>query len=118
MPKAIKFEDLAVWKKAHQVVLQVYRATRAFPVEERFGLALQLRRAAVSVAANIAEGFKRRTLADKRHLYNIAQASAEETRYYILLSRDLAYLKEDRQLLEDLAEVGRMLNGLVASLQR
>ncbi len=118
MTKARRFEDLSVWRKAHQVVLDIYRVTRGFPAEERFGLVAQLRRAAVSVAANIAEGFNRRTLRDKRNFYNIAQASAEETRYYVLLSRDLDYLRDYRSITEGLDEVGRMLNGLLASLER
>lgn len=75
------FEQLEVWQYAHKLVLAVYHSTREFPAEEKYGLQAQMRRAAVSVPANIAQGFKRRTKADKRHFYNMAQASLEELRY-------------------------------------
>jgi four helix bundle protein len=81
MPEKItRFGDLAVWQKAHQMVLQVYRITGSFPAEERFGLTSQMRRAAVSVPANLAEGFKKRGVRDKLNFYNIAQGSLEELR--------------------------------------
>jgi len=85
------FEDLVVWQRAHQFVLAVYRVTRAFPREEVYGLTSQFRRAAVSIAANIAEGFKKRGKADKLRYLNIAQGSLEECRYYVILARDLEY---------------------------
>ena len=85
------FEDLVVWQRAHQFVLAVYRVTRAFPREEVYGLTSQFRRAAVSIAANIAEGFKKRGKADKLRYLNIAQGSLEESRYYVILTRDLEY---------------------------
>ena len=78
---AKSFEDLVVWQKAHRLDLDVYRATQRFPSEERFGLTSPLRRSAVSVAANIAEGFKKKGKPDKIRFMNIAQASLEETRY-------------------------------------
>jgi four helix bundle protein len=77
--KITRFGDLAVWQKAHQLVLQVYRITRSFPAEERFGLSSQMRRTAVSVPANIAEGFKKRGVKDKLNFYNIAQGEEAET---------------------------------------
>ena len=77
------FEDLVVWQKAHALALSVYRLTRSFPREERFGLTSQLRRAAVSVPGNIAEGFKRRGRTDKARLMNVAEGSLEEARYYL-----------------------------------
>ena len=85
------FEDLVVWQKAHQFVLAVYRMSRAFPRSETYGLSSQFRRAAVSIAANIAEGFKKRGKADKLRFLNIAQGSVEESRYYLVLARDLNY---------------------------
>ena len=85
------FEDVEVWQKAHAWVLQVYRLTENFPKHELFGLTSQLRRAAVSVPANFAEGFKKTSLADKLRFYNIAQGSLEECRYYLILTRDLNY---------------------------
>jgi four helix bundle protein len=80
------FQDLRVWQKSHTWVLQIYRMTAAFPKIEMYSLVSQLRRAAVSVPANIAEGFKRRGKADKVRLFNIAQGSLEEARYHLILS--------------------------------
>ncbi len=85
------FEDLIVWQKAHEFVLTVYRFTGSFPKEETYGLVSQLRRAAVSIPANIAEGFKRRQKPDKARFMNMAQGSLEECRYYLILARDLKY---------------------------
>lgn len=102
------FEDLEVWKKAHLWVLGIYRLTEHFPKHEIYGLSSQLRRAAVSIPANIAEGFKKRSKADKARFYNIAQGSLEECRYYLILSRDLNY-GETGQLTELLEEISRML---------
>lgn len=88
---AKSFEDLIVWQKAHSFVLTVYRLTGSFPKHEIFGLTSQFRRAAVSVPANIAEGFRRRGTSDKTRFFNTAQASVEECRYYLILARDLEY---------------------------
>jgi four helix bundle protein len=85
------FEDVEVWQKAHAWVLGVYRFTESFPKHELFGLTSQLRRAAVSVPANFAEGFNRRGAADKLRFYNIAQGSLEECPYFFILTRDLGY---------------------------
>ena len=106
-PPAQRFEDLIVWQKSHALTLRVYRTTRSFPKEELFGLSAQMRRAAVSVPANIAEGFSRRGRADKARYLNTAQASLEELRYYFILALDLSYL-EDQQW-HDLDEGARML---------
>ena len=89
--KIQSFEDLLVWQKAHQLVLAVYTATRAFPKDERYGIVSQIRRAAASVPANIAEGFRKRTKAEKQRFVTIAHGSLEETRYFLILSRDLGY---------------------------
>ena len=88
---AKKFEDLIVWQKAHAFVLAVYSLTSSFPKIEQYGLTSQFRRAAVSIPANIAEGWRRVGIADKKRFYNISQASLEESRYYLLLARDLEY---------------------------
>jgi four helix bundle protein len=85
------FEDLLVWQKAHAYVLEIYRMTKVFPKEELYGLTSQLRRASVSIPANIAEGFKKRTSKDKAHALTIAQGSLEECRYYLRLCMDLGY---------------------------
>lgn len=87
-----KFESVLAWQKAHQFVLLVYRITRGFPEDEKFGLTSQFRRAAISIEANIAEGYKKLSKADKLRFFNIAQGSLEECRDYILLSRDLEYI--------------------------
>jgi len=116
--KLQSFEDLEVLKKAHQLVLNVYEITRSFPAEENYSLASQMRRSAISIPANMAEGFKKRSLRDKANFYNIAQGSLEKLRYYAILSKDLNYLNETKDLLERTAEIGRMLNGLISSLPR
>lgn len=78
----------------------------------------QMRRSAISIPAKIAEGFKKRSLRDKANFCNIAQASLEELRYYAILSKDINYLNETKDLLERTTEIGRMLNGLISSLAR
>jgi four helix bundle protein len=103
-----KFEDLIVWQKAHQFVLSAYHLSQSFPRSETYGLTSQFRRAAVSIAANIAEGFKKRSKADKLRFYNIAQGSIEESRYYLILIRDLKY-GEVSELIGFLEEVSRLL---------
>ncbi|MBC7848472.1 MAG: four helix bundle protein [Chitinophagaceae bacterium] len=88
---AVSFQDLIVWQKAHRFVLGVYRYTATFPREELYGLSSQFRRAAVSIAANIAEGFKKRSELEKARILNIAQGSLEECAYFLILSKDLGY---------------------------
>ena len=90
-PAARSFRDLLVWRKAHEFVLAVYAFTAAFPRHETYGLAAQLRRAAVSIPANIAEGFRRRGRVDKARFMNLAEGSLEECRYYLILAQDLGY---------------------------
>jgi len=105
---AKRFTDLTVWRKAHAFVLSIYRLSACFPANEIYGLTSQLRRAAVSIPANIAEGFKKRSSADKVRFMNIAQGSLEECRYYPILARDLEYANTEA-LLYQLDEVGRLL---------
>jgi four helix bundle protein len=106
---AKSFRDLIVWQKAHAFVLKVYAASRVFPKDERYGLTAQFRRAAVSIAANIAEGFRKQSKQDKARFLNIAEGSLEECRYYLILAHDLGYLEHG--CLWDLTEqVGRLLN--------
>jgi four helix bundle protein len=90
-PAARSFRDLVVWRKAHELVLAVYPFTAGFPRRETYGLSHQMRRAAVSIPANIAEGFRRRGRADKARFMNLAQGSLEECRYYLILAHDLGY---------------------------
>ena len=97
-----------MWQKAHQLALAVYRLTAGFPKQETYGRTSQMQRASVSVAANIAEGFKRRGPADKARLLNIAQGSLEECRYYLILAEDLGYAETQEQM-NGLEEVSRFL---------
>ena len=116
-PPAKSFQDLIVWQKAHQFVLATYRLTRTFPREEIYALTSQFRRAAVSIAANIAEGFKKRSRSDKARFMNISQGSVEECRYYLILARDLDY-GYDQQQMNQLEEVSKLLDGYCAALLR
>ncbi len=109
------FQDLIVWQRAHAFVLGVYRVTNGFPTTERYGLTSQFRRAAVSIPANIAEGFRRRGRMDKGRFMNVSQGSLEECRYYLLLARDLGYCNSD-DLLQKLDEVGRLLDAYTRSI--
>jgi len=112
---ARSFEDLVVWQKAHQFALAVYRFTRDFPADERFGLTSQIRRAAVSVPANIAEGFPKRSATDKLRFFNIAQGSLEEAHYYLILAKDLGF-GDTSTLLVMYDEIGRLLNGYISAV--
>lgn len=109
------FQDLSVWQKAHAWVLDVYKMSRNFPREELFILCAQLRRAAISVPANIAEGFRKRGKADKARFYNISQGSLEECRYYLILTQDLGYA-QTAQLMERLDEISRMLDAYIRAI--
>jgi len=109
------FKDLIVWQKAHQFVLAVYRLTTGFPKSELYGLTQQLQRAAVSIPANIAEGFKKRTKADKARFMNIAQGSLEECRYYLILVADLGYA-ETNSLMGQIEEVSKLLESYYRTL--
>jgi four helix bundle protein len=113
------FEDLLMWQKAHAWVLAIYRLSAAFPKHELFGLTSQLRRAAVSVPANVAEGFRRSTQPDKRRFYNISQCSLEECRYYLILANDLRYGDPDEplRLIGPLDEIARMLSAYMRTLK-
>jgi four helix bundle protein len=112
---AKSFEDLEVWQKAHRVVLEVYALTRGFPREEMFGLTSQVRRSAASAPANIAEGFRRSTKADKARFYYIALGSLDETRYHLRLAHDLGY-GDTTQLRDRVEEVARMLDSYVQAI--
>ena len=105
---AKKFQDLIVWQKAHAFVLKVYSISQGFPKNEVFGLTSQFKRAAVSIPANIAEGFKKRSIKDKSRFFNIAQGSIEESRYYLILIHDLKFA-DTKDLLLLLEEVSKLL---------
>ncbi|MCX5994133.1 MAG: four helix bundle protein [Chloroflexi bacterium] len=113
------FTELDVWKKAHGLVLEIYKLTAGFPREERFRLTDQLCRSASSIPANIAEGKGRKSRKEYVQFLYTARGSLEETRYHLILARDLDYLApaHSTELLERYDEVGRMLNGLINSLK-
>ncbi len=112
------FRRLKVWHKAHQLVLAVYRGSAGFPSKERFGLTSQLRRACVSIPANIAEGCGRRTDADFARFIDYAMGSASEVEYHLLLAHDLGFLADDpyEPLHAQTTEVKRMLASFLAKL--
>lgn len=109
-PSARTFIDLIVWQRARSLVLSVYKLTKQFPRSELFGLTSQIRRSSISIPANIAEGFKKRTRAEKARYLNIAQASLEETRCYLILANDLEYCSCS-DTMDQLEEVSRLLEG-------
>jgi four helix bundle protein len=113
---ATNFEDIVLWQKAHQFVLGVYRLSESFPKHELYGLTSQLRRAAVAIPANFAEGFGKPTRPDKLRFYSISQGSIEECRYYLRLVQDLGY-GETKSLTIDLIEVGKMLGSYMAKIR-
>lgn len=114
------FENLVVWQKAHSFVLSVYKHTKVFPKDELFGLTSQYRRAAVSIAANIAEGYGKKGINDKLRFYNIAEGSINECRYYVILSKDLGYvnLNESHALYNELAIVQKLLSSYSKALKQ
>ena len=114
---AKSFEDLVVWQKAHTYVLDIYRMTDDFPKSELFGLTSQMRRAAVSIPANIAEGFKNRGARDKVRILNYGQGSLEESLYYLILSNDLNYANS-LTLRPRLDEVSKMLEAYIQAIER
>jgi four helix bundle protein len=112
---AKNFQELVVWQKAHDFVLGAYALSRNFPREELYGLTSQFRRAAVSIPANIAEGFRKKGRSDKARFFNIAQGSLEECRYYLILARDLKYA-DTQKLMQRLEEVSRLLTSYVRAV--
>ncbi len=114
---ARNFCDLVVWQKAHAFVLAVYQLTGSFPKQETYGAISQTRRAAVSIASNIAEGFKRRSKPEKAHFLNIAQGSLEESRYYLILAQDLKWI-DTLKARDQLDELSRLLENYRIAIQR
>jgi four helix bundle protein len=112
---AKSFRDLLVWRKAHEFVLLVYRLTAGSPREETYGLTMQMRRAAVSIPANISEGFVKRGRQDKARYVNIAEGSLKESRYYLILVQDLGY-GDTNLLMSKLNEVGRLLGAYLRAV--
>lgn len=113
------YENLKVWNRAHQLTLDVYKCTRTFPEDERYGLISQMRRASASIGANIAEGCGRRGNAELARYLHVAMGSASEVQYHLRLSRDLSFLKAEQhaKLHSQVIEVKRMLASLAAHLR-
>ena len=114
------YRDLQVWGKGHGLTLEPYRISQGFPREEMFGVTSQLRRAAVSVAANLAEGCGRRTSTELARFVRIAMGSASELDYHLLLCRDLGFMKEDYfdRLSSRLTEVRKMLTSFLSTVEK
>lgn len=111
------YKNLIVWQKAIAVVTEIYRVTQAFPRHELYGLTSQIRRSAISVPSNIAEGQARLSPSQFRHFLGIARGSLAELETQLIIAENLGYLSETGQLLDQLGEVGRMLSGLLASIE-
>lgn len=119
--KEIKdFYKLDAWQKAHQFTLRIYKVTNGFPKEELYGIVSQIRRAASSIAANIAEGFNRYHYNDKIRFYYNARGSVSESQNFIFLAKDLSFLTEyESNVLFDLSqEVNKLINGLIRSIEK
>jgi four helix bundle protein len=116
MERARSFEDVEIWKKAHQFVLDVYKLTEHFPKHEVYCLTSQLRRAAISIPANFAEGFRKSSKPDKLRFYGMAISSLEECRYYLRLAKDLDYA-ETAALRANLEEISRMLTSYMSKIR-
>jgi len=114
------FEDLVVWQKSHQLVIELYKITNSFPKSEEFGLSSQLRRSAASVPTNIAEGLGSNSRNNFKRMLFIARGSLVETRYHLILARDVGYISKGTYqcLKEKYDEIGRMLNALINSLDK
>lgn len=113
-------EDLDVFKKAHTLVLQIYKLTKRFPADEKYGLISQIRRSAYSVPSNLMEGSNRLGSKEYRQFVGIARGSIGELKYQLLLSKDLGYIEEEKynEIERDITEIGRMLKGLANSLEK
>lgn len=119
MARINRYEDLVAWQKAYALVLEIYRITVGFPTGERFGLTQQVRRAAVSIPSNIAEGFGRHSRADYLRFLDMARGSTYEVQTQMRLAVDLGYFNDsETNMLDRIAEVERILNGLIQSLRR
>lgn len=114
-----RFEDVIAWQKARVFIKHVYSVTQDFPSAEKYGLTSQFQRAAVSIAANIAEGYKRMGKDDKLRFYNYSQGSLEECRCYIYLSMDFSYISTDEanKMIEEIEETSKILNSYIIAIK-
>lgn len=113
--KSKSFEDVKLWQKAHNFVLEIYKISKIFPREELYGITSQIRRSSVSIAANFVEGFKKKSKNDKARFYNISQGSLNETKYYLRLIKDLEYY-DTSNLSKELDEIAKMLEAYTNTL--
>lgn len=113
--KIQKFTDLDAWKEGHQLVLMIYKITKFFPKEEMFGLVSQMRRSAISITSNIAEGFSRQSYKEKIQFYSIAQGSVTELQNQLLIAKDIGYISESKfqQIAEKTIIVHKLITGLI-----
>ncbi|WP_210150405.1 four helix bundle protein [Chryseobacterium scophthalmum] len=119
MESIISFRDLIVWQKSHEFVLEIYRISSAFPKEETYALTSQLRRAAVSIPANIAEGFTKKTLPNKLNYISPSEGSLQEVKYYLILAKDLNYINNItfESAINSCEEIGKLLNGYIKTIR-
>lgn len=117
--KAVKFTDLEAWQYGHGLVVEVYKETKTWPKQEQYGLTSQIRRAAVSITSNLAEGFSRSTKADKKHFYTMAHGSLTELQNQLLIAKDVGYLKNDIlvRLADTTVTVHKLITGLIKSIK-
>lgn len=118
--KAVTFTDLEAWQYGHELIIALYKITRSWPAEERFGLTDQIRRASVSITSNLAEGFSRSTKADKRHFYTMAHGSLTEVQNQLLIARDVGYLPSSDflPLADKTVIIHKLITGLIKSLDK
>lgn len=112
------FTDLVVWQKAHDLVLDIYKITKSFPEDEKFGIISQMRRCSTSITANLAEGFGRQGSKEKVQFYTISRGSSVELQDHLLISRDLNYASEGEcdELAQKAVVVNKLINGLIRSI--
>ena len=113
------FTDLNAWKEGHKLVLMVYKATENFPTKEKFSLVDQMRRAAISVTSNIAEGFSRQSKKEKIQFYSMAKSSVTEIQNQLIIARDIGYLNQDKfnKLANQSVIVSKLLSGLIRKIK-
>lgn len=118
MDKTSDFTELIAWQKTHEFVLEVYQVTKEFPKDELYGLTFQFRRAAVSMAANLVEGYGKISKADKLRFFNISQGSLKECSYYLILSKDLNYIQNYDELNKLLNDVAKLIKAYTQAIKK
>ena len=120
-PKKIRsFTDLVAWQESHKLVLHIYQVTEKFPVSERYGLTSQMRRAAVSISSNIAEGFSRRSPKEKEYFYSMSHGSLTEIQNQLFIARDVSYVSSGKfnEIWDQTIVVHKLITGLIKSVRR